>query len=312
MSSLLLVVALSASVSAQQSTAAKPNRPASVWIGSTPCGDELRAFLGGIAADAKCHAIRWRLAFEGEGASQHWRLTATYGVPPASNPNQMVDGPSVTAEGQLQVLLDEAVKPAPTIYIASVENPHRSLRFLRVSDGLLHLQRDNGALMVGTAGWSYSLSRADLAERPGTPSTAPDMSYTISPKATGSSVFGIFEGRTPCMGIAQVINARMVDGCLKVKWRVTLERRAGSTDSGTYKIESSLHRERARTGNWRIVRGTPSNPDAIIYQLDASGTERVMQLLRGDDNVLFFLNPQRQPLIGNAEFGYALNRVTGG
>ena len=49
-------------------------------------------------------------------------------------------------------------------------------------------------------------NRADLAEKPGDSAlalSAPDMSYKISPLATGPTVFGVFEGRSPCHGISR-------------------------------------------------------------------------------------------------------------
>ena len=134
------------------------------------------------------------------------------------------------------------------------------------------------------------------------------MSYTISPVSTGSSVFAVFEGRTPCAGISRAIGLPENPACLKVKWRVTLYQNPQSSAPAAYKIERTLHRQQAREGSWRVVRGLASDPNAVVYQLDPTATEGAILLLRADDNILYFLNPQKQALIGTVDFSYTLNR----
>jgi hypothetical protein len=281
----------------------------SVFVGSTPCGAEAREFLGGLKAEAKCHAITWRLTLatpSSGGGGSTWTVSAKYNIPAPGNPNAMVDGPQVTTSGRLEVAKIARSETPRTTYLLRGDATRKTLSLGQMAGGLLHFLTADGRLLVGTAGWSYTLSPADRAEAPGIPSQAPDMSYTISPRATGTTVFGIFEGRTACAGIARDLKLGVVPGCLKVKWRVTLNQADQPT---TYKIESSLHRQQARTGTWRITRGIAGDAGAVVYQLDATPTESAVLLLRGDDNVLFLLDQARRPLIGNADFGYTLNRV---
>ena len=98
------------------------------------------------------------------------------------------------------------------------------------------------------------------------------------------------------------------DGCVRVKWRVTLLRDPRTDQPTTYKVESSLTRAGAWTGAWRIVRGAPGFPDAPVYQLDADASHGPILLLRADDNLVLFLDQQRQPLPGTADFSYTLTR----
>jgi hypothetical protein len=179
-----------------------------------------------------------------------------------------------------------------------------------VGNDLLRLQSSSGALMVGTGGLSYTLNRRERAEQPGDPATAADFSYTISPRATGSTLFGLFEGRTPCRNIAQDLKLGEVPGCIKVNGRVTLYQDPQTAAPARYKIESTLHRQQPRVGTWRMAKGAPGQPAAVVYELAAAGREAPILLMRGDDNVLFFLNQQRQMLVGSIDFGYTLNRVT--
>ena len=166
--------------------------------------------------------------------------------------------------------------------------------------------------MVGNGGWSYTLNRADSAEKPVDPSlaaNAPDMSYPISPFAIGPNVFGVFEGRSPCHGIARELNLPQHAGCHKVKWRVTLYQNPETSVPTTYKIEGTLHRQRVREGTWSIVRGAKIDPNATVYRLNPTETEAALLLLKADNNILFFLDQSRELLVGHADFSYTLNRV---
>jgi len=62
------------------------------------------------------------------------------------------------------------------------------------------------------------------------------------------------------------------------------------------------------SGNWRIIRGNKETPDAIIYQLDFGIAAKPISLLAGDENVLFFLNPENELYTGSSDFSFTLNR----
>jgi len=46
-----------------------------------------------------------------------------------------------------------------------------------------------------------------------------------------------------------------------------------------------------------------------VYQLAATPQQSPLLLMKGDDNVLFFLSQKREPLVGHSEFSYTLNRA---
>lgn len=283
------------------------------FVGSTPAGTLPREFLGGLPASAPCHNITWCVSLstnQTKGQSMSFKLTALYRVPSRANPNQSEDGPAVEASGTLDVV--RHTRTGSLIYRLNAEKTRRSLSLLSVGEGLLHLLDADGTLMIGNGGWSYTLNRADHAEKPVEPSvaaSAPDMSYKISPLAKGPDVFAVFEGRTPCHGIARQLKIPQHTGCTKVKWRVTLYHDPANKTPTTYKIEGSLHRRSPRQGTWSIVRGATTDPNATVYRLDATGREAPLFLLRADDNILFFLSQDREPMVGHAEFSYTLNRV---
>jgi hypothetical protein len=136
----------------------------------------------------------------------------------------------------------------------------------------------------------------------------PEMSYRISPLATGPAVFGVFEGRSPCQGIARELKIAVAAACTKAKWRVTLYQNPETLAPTVYKVEGSLHPSGASEGRWTLIRGTQKDPNAIVYRLEPTTTEPSLFLLKGDDNVLFLLDRNRSPLVGHGDFSYALNR----
>ena len=61
-------------------------------------------------------------------------------------------------------------------------------------------------------------------------------------------------------------------------------------------------------GKWAIIKGTESNPDAVIVQLDPDKRDESISFLVGDRGVLFFLNRDGGLYVGNGDFGFTMNR----
>ena len=278
------------------------------FVGTTPCGDVARAFVGGMPAGAPCHAIKWELALGTADDANRWSLTAVYGVPTPGNPGAMIDGPRVAKQGTLTSSVVRRFGGQSLVFrLAS--NAGSSIAFSQVGADLVNLLSEDGSLVPGTSGWSYTLTRADRVEPAVTEiARAAEGSSTVSPKETGAHVFGVFGGRSPCAGVARELKLTDEIGCVRVKWRVTLLKDPRTHQPTTYKVEGSLNRGRAWTGTWRIVQGTPEFPEASVYHLDAEASRGPILLLRMDDNLVLFLNQQRHPLPGTADFSYTLTR----
>jgi hypothetical protein len=250
------------------------------FVGTTPCDAPPRAFLGGLDVSAACTAITWQLALSA-GAYQ---VAARF-----------EHGPSVELAGA-------ARKDAATWRLESAGG---TLSLSRVGDDLLHVVGPDGHLLAGNGGYSYTLNRAERAEARGGPASDRPP-YMLKPLPSGPEVLGIFEGRSPCQGIARELGLSEDAGCIKVKWRVTLFQDPATSAPTTYRVEGTLHWQGAREGAWTIVRGAA---DATLYRLAATRTEAALSLMKGDDDVLFFLDRNDAPLVGHGEFSYTLNRV---
>jgi hypothetical protein len=272
----------------------KPSLTASQFVGTMPCGEAIRAFLGG----EPCQSVIWRLDL---GVVQRgepgWSLRAAYGSNSSASAGTMPDGQHLS--GKLE-------KSGATYHLIS--DTGKSISFRQVTSTLIHLLDDQNRLMPGTGAWSYTLSRVDVTDDPGQPERIFGGSYTLSPRETGNTLFGIFGGRTPCTSLVRALHITLNDGCQRLKWRVTLLQNASTHQPTTYKIEGSLHHT-ARAGAWRIIRGTATDADAVVYQLDGTANEAPMLLWKADDNVLFLLDERKQPLVGTVDFSYTLSRA---
>jgi hypothetical protein len=282
-----------------------PTQPShTTFVGTTPCGDAVRAFVG-MPAAARCPAVTWELTLGTAEDANRWRLTAEYGVPREGG---MTDGTKVTKQGTITRSTVQRLGGTSTVFRLTAD-AGSSLAFAQIGTDLVNLARDDGSFVPGTTAYSYTLTRADRVEPPVVEiSRASEGSYTIPPKETGPQVFGIFGGRSPCAGLARDLRLSGADGCARVKWRVTLLKDPGTNQPTTYKVDNSLNRGRSWTGAWRILRGAPGFPDAAVYQLDGDASRGPILLLAADGNLVLFLNQQRQPLPGTADFNYTLSR----
>ena len=271
----------------------KPTPPTTQFVGTMPCGEAVRAFVSGES----CQSVMWRLDLGVmERGEPGWNLNAAYGSNSAASVGMMPDG--LHLSGKLE-------KSGTTYRLIS--NAGKSISFRQVSSTLIHLLDDQNRLMPGTSAWSYTLSRAGVTDDPGRPKQVFGGSYTLSPRESGNTVFGIFGGRTPCTSLVRALHITLNDGCQRLKWRVTLLQNPSTREPTRYKIEGSLHHI-AREGAWRIGRGTGPDADAVVYQLDGTSTEGPMLLWKADDNVLFLLDERKQPLVGTIDFSYTLSR----
>lgn len=125
----------------------------------------------------------------------------------------------------------------------------------------------------------------------------------------GPHVLGVFEGRTPCQELARQLNVPTVLECIKIKWRLILYRDPVTHAPTTYSLSGFVYRNPDQTGKWSIITGHKTNPKAVVYQLQAKDGRGFLSFLKGDDNILFFLDSEGNPMVGSIYFSYTLNRA---
>lgn len=282
---------------------------AQVFCGSSPCDEPIRQILG-ISSNGVPELIEWKLTLHRDPktlAPTRYELRCNYGTTAPNNPG--IAAPAKALERQGAWKITKGTKASPDGIAYDLQG---AFSVYQINSNVLQILNPDRTLMIGNGGWSYTLNSTVHSEKPVDAElarTVPDMSYQILPLATGPTVFGVFEGRSPAHGIARELKIPLHPAATKAKWRVTLYQDPDTQEPTTYKIEGTLFRPKAREGKWTIQRGNINDPKATIYQL-SSITEPALHLLKGDDNVIFFLDQNRMPMVGHCEFSYTLNRRT--
>jgi hypothetical protein len=261
-----------------------------VFEGITPCSAQTRP-LPQIPKDTNCEQMIWKFTLyqnSATGAPTTYQLDAAYGVP-KQNTNGLEDGGTpIIMEGNWGIAKDIDADPNAVVYQLNPEDPQMTVSFLQVGEDILHVLHPDLQMMVGNGAWSYTINRTDNrpAPRIAWDATPPSSSspLVIPPLPEGSSVLGVFEGRTPCDEIVFEFT--------------------GAPSTYLFRGTSMV-----RTGTWTILRGTKNDPDALVYQLRPDDSQQLTSFLKADDNHLFLLDGELNLLVGNALFSYTLSRV---
>ncbi|HET9905072.1 MAG TPA: hypothetical protein VFQ23_00480 [Anaerolineales bacterium] len=303
----------------QQMPAASPVPSGSelygVFQANTPCSAEARP-LPQIPADAACEQMKWNLILYQDtetGAPTTYNLTSSYGMA-KPNTNDLIDGgTSIEMKGNWTITAGTKSNPEAIVYQLNDKDSQDSVSFLKVSDDMLHVLGREKALLVGNGAWSYTLNRMDhkspteIVEqsRPDPPPRPPQPAMPA-----GSSIFAIFDGRTPCDEVVlEFTNTESFPGCLKIKWRLTLYQDSASGEPTRYLFMST---SQFREGSWRIISGTDVDPNTVIYELQPVDTKESFYFQKVDKNHLYLMDGEQNLLIGNELFSYTLSRVEPG
>jgi hypothetical protein len=266
-----------------------------VFIGSTPGDDPVKSVLS-ISTGAKVDFIRWKL--ELMKSNKCFRLNINYGE---SQPNTLGfrQGGSFNS---FQGTFKEDKEGFYSIYRLTSPAMGSDLVLAKVNDNLVHVLI-SGKLMVGNGGWSYTLNRDDGRNTALIPTLAPP-GEILSDK----TIQKVFEGRTPCREIAADHPEMNVSSeCFKLKWKLVLNRDPSTHLPSTCVVRKVVDNEpRDVKGQWRIVKGVSTNPNAVIYTLEFDSPEESLSFLVGND-VLFFLGNNGALLTGNSDFSFTLN-----
>ena len=291
------------------SQVASPSSPAvfGTFIGTTPSEEPVRLLLR-IPSDPKPEIIEWKLTlYRNPKTSEptRYEIQCDYGLTAPNVPGLAKRLASMKREGEWTE--SKGIKSNPHAIVFDLKG---ALSLLKIDDNIVHVLNRDRSLLIGDGGWSYSLNRAERAEKVehNVAGSEADATRQISPLSTGPAVFGVFEGRSPCQGIARQLQIPVHRACFKAKWRVTLYQTHETLAPTTYKVEGTLYRRGAVEGSWTRIQGGEDDPQATVYRLKPSKNGPSMYLLRGDDNVLFFLDQNQRPLVGNLNFSYTLDR----
>ena len=285
----------------------------SVFQGNTPCSAQARP-LPQIPSDADCEQIIWSLTLYQDPqtkAPTTYQLNSSYGVSKQGTNDLVGGGTAIVMDGPWTITTGTKSDADATVYQINPADPQTTVFFLKVNENMLHILSSEKNLLVGNGAWSYTLNRmdnqnpterADPNSFPEPPARPP-----LPPMPAGSSVFGVFDGRTPCdEQIVALLKTTSFPGCLKIKMRLTLYQDAATGAPSTYLfMGTSTFRE----GTWEIVHGMDGDSDAVIYQLHLDEGQPPVSFLHVDENHLYLMDRDMNLLVGNELFSYTLSRV---
>lgn len=287
---LMLWGALGSFTSLAQKTAGN-----TILVGSTPGDTQIKQSLG-IAESVKIDFIRWDLRFEPDNT---FVLQIKYGENQPNTLGFVAGGQSKDFQGTYTITKIDNNE----IYHLKAIGLKFSL--VKLSDNLFHFLTADNKLIVGDGGWSYTLNNKNPIKGNG---KLPILSTTNNTQ-NDRLVQVIYDGRTPCQEFSAEHQMKVSPSCFKLKWKLTLNRDALTFKPTTYSIRKVVDGvARDITGQWAIMKGTISNPNATIYQLDPDKPSIAISMLVGDENVLFFLHKDGNLFIGNSDFSFTMNK----
>src|SRR3954471_5496761 len=288
--------------------AAQAHAEGGIFVGSTPCGPAVKQFLG-LPAD-RCDVVRWNLSLALDAKS------AEPG-PAAVNVEFGVDGKRLRKlHRDLAWEISVGTREHKDAKVIELERGKSRLFLWKVTDETLYLLDARRHMLVGNAAFSYALSFA-VVDKLQPAGSGPQPAYKPRPLSAGPTVYGVFEGRTPC-DVAAMIDAPLPGGCHRLDWRLTLFQDAKTRGLTTYRLEGSLFGSGPREGDVSPLDGTPFDPTARVLKLELPAAARSedgaaqgpgpVYLMRGDDDVLFILDRAGKLGLGDRESNYVLSR----
>lgn len=263
------------------------SHPAAIHLaGSTP-GDEQVKVMFGIPAATVIDFIKWELNMEPR--DQSFTLSLNYGIS-LPNTQDLKDG------GQMKKIRGHYKTSDIIIHFTAGDKTSFSLQ--RISENVYHLLDNRLELITGNGGWSYSLSRVEPVATAG---SWPLFKQLVQASDTSTQIE--FTGRTPCQIIAQQTKMNVSSECWKMKWKLLLKRDAKTGHPSGFQLTVPNINRELRQGSWEISKTTDGNILTLSLNNNTS-----LHFLIGNEHVLFILDDQLKPLVGNRNMSFTLNR----
>lgn len=130
---------------------------------------------------------------------------------------------------------------------------------------------------------------------------APEEPLFQQEDARGDPLFGVYQGRTPCRD------------CAAIKIGLALYRDDETWAPTTYKLVrvyvGKSDERVVSEGVWKVAGDVEGYPDSVAYELDANAPGEFRSYWAINDELLLVLGKGGRPRVGDAGFGYLLNRT---
>lgn len=251
--------------------------PSKTYTGSTPAHPVVRHFLG-ISLSDSIDFIRWKLTV----TDNNYTIQCNYGIGKPNTSGFINSGKWVNMNGKLKKERDYFF----------FEHSNKTLVIAELNNDLLHLLDNNKNLLVGTAGWSYTLSN----EKP-----LHTDQINMASKKTMLNDSMVFQGRTPCI---EYENVKHKSDCYKLKWYIVLYADTKTKQPAAYSLRGTVIDHKTKKGTWTI--NTSNEGKTIVHLL--SENKQSLYFLMPDENILLFTDAEGKLLVGDKDFSYTLNR----
>ena len=245
------------------------------YTASTPANNTVRHFLG-INQKDSIDFIRWQLTIKDK---RQFSVACAYGIGKPST-NGFIDEKKVTLKGDVTIIDN----------ILTLTRDSKSLSLLVLNENIMHLLNPDQTMMKGNGGWSYTINSLKPVST---------TEIRVKPYLLGFEDSIVFEGRTPCRGVEDILEGKSRPECYKLKWLVRLYKDKTKPTSGTYRIGRN-----GKSGTWKTKETRSGN---IIYSLDMKNG-RSLDLLHTDKNIVYIMNGRGGIFVGDHDFSYSLNR----
>ena len=154
-----LIISSMCFLSATISGSAQDAQPFATYVGTSPCGNILKPFLG-VANEPDCDFTKWTLTLYQPKTNRPAmvKLVYRYGI---SKPNTsgFMDEKRAEFEGHWTIQKGTKTKPNATVYQVTVHKIDKNLLFVKLTDNAIHLLDSQRNLMIGNSGHSYTFSK---------------------------------------------------------------------------------------------------------------------------------------------------------
>lgn len=154
-----LIISSIGFLSATISLSGQDSKPFAVYVGTSPCGNILKPFLG-VANEPECEFAKWTMTLYPQKANAPAlvKLVYRYGIG-RPNTSGFMDEKRAVFEGHWTTQKGTRLKPDATVYQITVHHLDKNLLFVKLSDNAIHLLDSQRNLMIGHAGHSYTFSK---------------------------------------------------------------------------------------------------------------------------------------------------------
>ncbi|MCF0071166.1 copper resistance protein NlpE [Dyadobacter sp. CY261] len=132
-----------------------------IFVAATPCDAVPRELLS-IPGDMDCEMIKWRLTLRHDPRNlgrDDFKLQYTYGMTKPGTRGFMGDGVGKEITGKWHMAENTGKTPGKRIFTLEPGASKAPVTFLQLNDKLLHLLDQQGNLMIGNAGFSYTFNK---------------------------------------------------------------------------------------------------------------------------------------------------------